>query len=253
MCFSSVKKAPNFILLLSVSVKLMSAEFRRQTLKKKRIQFILVFSWFALVCSSFTVNSQKTVVNHHPRANATRIHYKKERLRFRQKQLVKLVNEAKTLLKRYPLKRTEFPQKDESIQTADVTPIPDHFQSGLWAVKLQFGEDDASREILDLSAEIIAKRHGLENHGQIGELKGMIYCILSNYGWSVNFVRLYIFEYSCCMSMCINHYRICNPNNNFVFFIIVANLSTDKAIDETYNMAYCRSIPLTPRSQILST
>lgn len=81
-------------------------------------------------------------------------------------------------MKRYPLKHTEYSLQDESIQTNDVTPIPDHFQSGLWAVKLQFGEDDASREILDMSAEIIAKRHGLENHGQIGELKGTKYHIL---------------------------------------------------------------------------
>nr|XP_039265974.1 uncharacterized protein LOC120341514 [Styela clava] len=44
--------------------------------------------------------------------------------------------------------------------------------TGMWAVKLKFEHDKDSREELDLSADIIAQEHGLENHGQIGELKG---------------------------------------------------------------------------------
>lgn len=44
--------------------------------------------------------------------------------------------------------------------------------TGMWAVKLKIGPENNSRDRLDQAAERIAMQHGLENHGQIGELKG---------------------------------------------------------------------------------
>ena len=131
--------------------------------------YFMLFSWLCEVGRyPLTVIAAPVSDNYMLTPNLTKQLYEKLHLRRRRGKSVVQVKETWNILNRFPLMNDKL----EKIRGVTPTAAPENAETGLWAVKLRFGNADVSRDMLDITAEMIAKRHGLENHGQIGELKG---------------------------------------------------------------------------------